>query len=283
MLEFAIFLCSIAAITLLGYTFIPGIFKFFNKLQEKKTEQISRQLDEMFMVELKPKKLILFQFLGPFALGLIGFIFFQNMLVAITGGLVGFGLPSFLIKNLEKKRKAQFHSQLVDALNILSSSLKAGFSLFQAIEALVEEMPAPLSQEFGLILKQNKMGIPLERSFEELRERMPSSEIDLIIAAILIARETGGNLTQVLENLAYSVREKKKIADQIKTLTTQGRWQGVIMSILPVVFAIFVYRMNPGFANIMLNSPVGRILLGYAFISEIIGVILIHKFSKVEV
>lgn len=283
MLEFAIFLCSIAAITLLGYTFIPGIFKFFNKLQEKKTEQISRQLDEMFMVELKPKKLILFQFLGPFALGLIGFIFFQNMLVAIIGGLVGFGLPSFLIKNLEKKRKAQFHSQLVDALNILSSSLKAGFSLFQAIEALVEEMPAPLSQEFGLILKQNKMGIPLERSFEELRERMPSSEIDLIIAAILIARETGGNLTQVLENLAHSVREKKKIADQIKTLTTQGRWQGVIMSILPVVFAIFVYRMNPGFANIMLNSPVGRILLGYAFISEIIGVILIHKFSKVEV
>lgn len=283
MLEFAIFICSITAIILLGHTFIPLILKFFNKLQKKKTEQISRQLDEMFMVEPKPKKLILFQFLGPLALGLAGFILFQNMIIAIISGIVGFGLPSFLIKNLEKKRKAQFHSQLVDALNILSSSLKAGLSLFQAIEALVEEMPAPLSQEFGLILKQNKMGIPLEKSFEGLRKRMPSNEIDLIIAAILIARETGGNLTHVLENLAYSVREKKKIADQIKTLTTQGRWQGVIMSILPVVFAIFVYRINPSFADIMLSSQVGRILLGYALISEIIGVILIHKFCKVEV
>jgi tight adherence protein B len=183
----------------------------------------------------------------------------------------------------DKARKAKFHSQLVDGLMVLSSSLKAGLSFLQALEVLVEEMPQPISEEFGLIIKENKMGIRLEESFEKLNKRMPSEDLNLITTAILIARDTGGNLTVIFENLANSIREKTKISDQVKTLTTQGKWQGVIMSFLPIGFAAFIFKTNPEYLQLMLSSQLGRFLLIYAVISELVGMFLIQKLTKVEI
>ncbi|MBU1928652.1 MAG: type II secretion system F family protein [Candidatus Omnitrophica bacterium] len=221
--------------------------------------------------------------LSPLITAIIGFILFQNVIGAIAGGVLGLLLPSISVKLKDKARKAKFHSQLVDGLMVLSSSLKAGLSFFQALEVLVEEMPQPISDEFGLIIKENKMGIRFEESFEKLNKRMPSEDLNLITTAILIARDTGGNLTVIFENLANSIREKTKISEQVKTLTTQGRWQGAIMSFLPIGFAAFIFKANPEYLQLMLSSQLGRILLIYAVISELIGMFLISKLTQVEV
>jgi tight adherence protein B len=180
-------------------------------------------------------------------------------------------------------RKNKFQDQLVDGLMVLSSALKSGMSLNQAVEILVEEMPSPLNEEFALVMQENRMGVPLEECLQHLKQRMPLDDLGLITSAIGVARETGGDLTEIFSQLVFTIREKNKLERKVRTLTVQGRLQGVIMGILPVGFAFFISRVNPESFNVLLNTRVGQMLLVYAVASEIIGVILIKKLSRVEV
>ncbi len=111
---------------------------------------------------------------------------------------------------------------------------------------------------------------------------MRSDELNLIVTAISVARETGGNLPATFNQLTYTIREKSKLLNKVKTLTTQGRLQGAIMCLLPIAFTVLVYSMNPGFFDIMLQNEMGSLLLGYALVSQIVGIFLMRKFSKVE-
>lgn len=271
-----------AAVIIFFITVIPLISKPFQEFHKKKVEEASRKLEDLYL-NAKKKKLFYIQALSPVALGVCAIVIFKNPILGLIGAAFGFIVPSFVIKNLEQKRRAKFKAQLVDGLTILSSSLKAGLSLFQAMEVVVEEMPPPISQEFSGLVKETKMGLTLQQAFERLTKRMPLEEVNLIATAVLIAYETGGNLTLIFENLTATLREKKKILEQIKTLTLQGRWQGVIMSLLPVLFAGFVFKTNPKYLELMLESQLGRGLLIYAVVSEVVGVFLIYRICKLEV
>lgn len=155
--------------------------------------------------------------------------------------------------------------------------------MLQSIEALVEELPQPISQEFGLILRENKMGIALEESFENLNRRMPSEELNLLTTAILVARETGGDITQLFDGLVQTIRAKVKLNDNVKTLSMQGKIQGIVMSFLPIAFAILVISFQPDYFDIMLSNPTGRMLIVYAIVSELIGMYMIRMFSRVNI
>ena len=152
----------------------------------------------------------------------------------------------------------------------------------QSMEVLAEEMPAPIAQEFSLVLRENQMGVPLDESLEHLNKRIQSEELNLIITAIDIARETGGNLTEPFEKLMFTIRERDKLIGKVKTLTLQAKMQGIIMSLMPVFFGIVVYYMNPEFSMLMLENPIGRILLVIAGVLEIVGIFLLWKLSQVE-
>jgi len=147
----------------------------------------------------------------------------------------------------------------------------------------VEEMPAPISHEFALVVRENKMGVDLSDCLAHLKQRMPVEDLDLINTAIGIVRDTGGDLTEVLENLVFAIREKKKLGDRVRALTVQGRLQGYIMMVLPIGFSIFIYFVNPHNFEIMLQDKLGQTLLTWAVISEAIGIIFIKKLSKIEV
>jgi tight adherence protein B len=214
---------------------------------------------------------------------LIGLLITKSLIGAVIGIVVGFVIPALIVKNLVGARKNKFNSQIVDSLMILSSCLKGGLSLLQSIEALVEELPAPVSQEFGLILRENKMGVALEESFENLNKRMPSDELNLLTTAILVARETGGDITQLFDSLVKTIRAKVKLNDSVKTLSMQGKIQGFVMSFLPIGFGILVISFQSNYFDIMLNNSLGRILLVYAVVSELVGMYLIRIFSKVNV
>ena len=179
-----------------------------------------------------------------------------------------------------ENRRQKFVSQLIDALMILSSSLKGGLSLIQAIEVVTEEMPEPISQEFGILLGENKMGVTLEDAFSHLYERMPSVPLHQMITAILLARETGGNLPAIFARIVSVIRENKKIKQNIDNLTLQGKIQGVVMTLLPIGFGIVVRSTNPNFFDVMIRSETGRMLLIYAFVSQCIGTFLIWQISK---
>jgi len=282
MLKFTIFILTFSSVGLLCAQGLPLLLNRLQHLQDRKVNQTEKQLDNIF-IHVNKEKLFLFYTAIPLGLGLIAFAFFHNPIFIFIGVALGSSLPTLVIKNLQVQRKMRFQAQLVDGLMVLSSSLKGGLSFLQALEVLVEEMPAPFSQEFGLIIRENKMGVTLEESLKRLSERIDLEEVKLLTNSILVARETGGDLTKVLSRLSTTIRDNSKLKDTIRTLTLQGRMQGIIMSVLPFVFIFSVVSFNRQHFDIMFQSETGRMLLFIAAILQAVGIILINKFSKVRI
>jgi tight adherence protein B len=277
-----IFLAVFGGVFYLVKSLFPLLQDNFGRWQKKRLENITPKLDRVFL-DIPLNRLMLIDVLSPLISGSIGFILTHNLYIAFTAGAIGLILPVFILKHFELKRRRKFANQLVDGLLILSGSLKAGLSLLQAFETLESEMPAPISQEFNLVLRQMQMGVSLEKALTSLKERMRLDELDMMVTAMLVARETGGDLTVTFSRVIHTIHERDKLDGRVKALCIQAKLQGVIMSILPIVFGIFVYKVDSSFFNLFIKDSFGRGLLIYAFISEALGIIFIRKFSKVDI
>ena len=249
---------------------------------QEKVEQAARALDELFM-DVKPRWLTAAYWVSPLALSTVAFGVSRNVFVAVGGAILGLLLPDLWVRQSRARRKATFESQLVDVLFILSSSLRAGLSLTQAFEQVETEMPAPVSQEFGLMMKAHRLGRSLEDALQRLNERMPCDAMQLITTSVLVARETGGDVTRILDQLVMTIRERRKLHEKVTTLTLQGRLQAYIMSGLPVVFYLFVRTVNPGYFDMMLHESTGQMLLAVAGGLWVVGMFLLLRFSKVDI
>jgi tight adherence protein B len=277
---FILFICF-GVVTMLCYQLVPVVWDRMYAWRVRGVETQRTKLKEMFL-DMDPHQLFILNIVSPFLLSVIGLGITRSLTGFFIGLGVGFAVPAVIVKNLVSARKSKFCAQITDGLMILSSCLKGGLSLLQSIEALVEELPPPLSQEFGLILRENKMGITLEESFENLNRRMPSEELNLLTTSILVARETGGDITQLFDRLIGTIRAKVRLGDSVKTLSLQGKIQGMVMSFLPIAFGILVISFQPNYFDIMLSNATGRALLVYAVISEVLGMFMIRIFSKVN-
>lgn len=277
-----LFLVVFAGVFYLSNLAYPFLEVLMDRWQRKRMDKITPKLDSMFL-DIPLNKLLLIDVLSPVVSGLLGFFISHNIWVAAVAAVAGLALPILIIKRLEALRRQKFASQLVDGLMILSSSLKAGLSLLQSFEELAQEMPNPISQEFGLVIRQMQMGVSLEEAITKLKGRMRLDELDMVVTAMLVARETGGDLTQTFSRVIYTIQERNKLIGRVKALCVQANMQGVIMSLLPIVFGIFVYKVNPGFFDVFFKDNFGRGLMTYAIISEILGIIFIHKLSKVDI
>jgi len=275
-------LLVICAAGLLSLSLIPMFTERLRVWQSKKEESVARELDSLFH-DRDPKQIVRLYIICPFVFGLFGLLIFRSPLFLALGGVLGLFIPNFILKIKESQRRQRLQSQILDAIMVLSTSLKGGLSLLQAFEALEEEISPPMSQEIGLVIREVKMGVPLEESLKHFDQRVNSEEFRLIVNSILIARETGGDLTKVLSRLSTTVRDSHKLKDSIRTLTLQGRIQGVIMSFLPIVFTWWVLTFNKSHFDIMLHSERGRMLLLVAVFLQIVGMILIKKFSTIKI
>lgn len=267
---------------LIGFAVIPMAYNFSLSFSQQRTQMMSNRLDRM-MPKDQIKKVLQLYIWAPLGMAAVFYFLIEDPTLRMfgigIGVIMGFMVPGFYAKILLAQNKKKFDDQLIDALMIMSSSFRGGLSLIQAMEAVVDEMPDPINQEFSTVLGENKMGVSLDEALNHLYNRMPSSALQQLITAILLARETGGNLPVILERIILVVREQKRIMGQIETLTLQGKIQGAVMSMLPVGFFMFIYSSNPGFFDHMFQSPTGRALLVYAAISEVIGGFMIWKIS----
>ena len=267
------------------FTFFEHLSFLMQKLQSWQQKQeviIAKEMDKMFY-DKGPKRIIMLYYILPIVFGLSGIILLRSPLFMVFGALIGAAIPNFILKLHFKRRVQKFNDQLLDAINMLTSCLKGGLSLLQGFEVLIEEMPAPISQELGLVVRENKMGIPLEESLIRLNKRMNLEEFGLIVNALLVARETGGELTKVFSRLNVTIRDNHKLKENIKTLTMQGRMQGYIMSFLPIVFVAWVLSVNKHHFDIMMNNDLGRMLLVGAVIMQVCGMLLIKMFSVIKI
>lgn len=280
--KIAIFMVVFGAVFYLSNLSYPVFEIVMKRWRRKRIDNITPSLDRMFL-DIPLGKLMLLDILVPLLCGAAGFFFTKNYWVTLGAAAVGLIIPILLIKRLEKARRQKFAGQLVDMLMILSSCLKAGLSLLQSFEVVVEEMPAPLGQEFSLVLRQMQMGTSLEAAMTSLRRRMRVDDLDMIITAMMVARESGGDLTETFSRLVFTIQERNKLVSRVNALCVQGKLQGAIMSLLPIFFALFVYKTDPHFFDIFFEDNFGRMLFGYAIISEILGIIFIRKLSKVDI
>jgi len=206
-----------------------------------------------------------------------------GLLIASAGAYGAFHSPRYLLNYLKRKRREKFNLQLVETLSNISNALKAGFSITQAFEAVVREGQKPIAQEFDVFLKQTRVGVNFSDAIENLGDRVQSEDLALVIAAIETARKTGGNLTEILENIAHTIRQRMRIEMRIKTLTAQGRMQGIVAACMPAVMGGILLIMKPRIMLPFLHSPVGVLVVGIVILLIAAGWLVIRKIINIDV
>lgn len=232
---------------------------------------------------LKVSEFIIINLVSCFTLGLIGILVSNNLLVPVLLLLLGLIIPYFYLKYSQKKRLDKFNEQINDSLTIISNSLKAGYSFFQALEMVAKEMPPPISEEITRVLKEMNLGASPQDALTALTDRVESDDLELVVTAVLIQRQVGGNLSEILDNISDTIRERIKIKGEIQTLTAQGRMSGLIIGLLPIGLGGMLFLISPDYMAPLFGHPLGQTMVGVGVISQILGAVLIKKIIDIEV
>lgn len=209
---------------------------------------------------------------------------FTNNPVFITGTAIAtLVLPKYYIKNMSERRLKRFEEQLPDALLMVSGAMRAGASLNVALESMIKEQRPPLSQEFELMLREQRLGLDFDAAMVNMEKRNPVQDFSLVVAALRISREVGGNLAEILESLAHTLREKATMEGKIRSLTAQGKMQGVIMSCLPLLMMAALNWIEPKAMGTMFTTLFGWITLSVIIVMITIGYLFIRKITTIDV
>jgi len=235
-------------------------------------------------IPLKEGEFLAFNAFSGIVGGLLGIILNRGRLVnTILFLLVGLIAPQLYIMRKEKASMAALSGQIADSLILMANSLRAGHSFLQSMEMVAKEMPPPISREFGRALREMNLGIPVETALTAMGERAGNEDLELMITAVLIQRQVGGNLAEILDTIAETIRERVRLQGEIKTLTAQGRISGIIISLLPLAIGGFVAVINPDYITLLFTHPLGKVMVGIGVFGQLAGMISINKIIKIDV
>jgi tight adherence protein B len=209
-------------------------------------------------------------------------LLFQLPVVTAAGIVVTLFTPHLMFNHLRKARLKKFEEQLPDAFMLLSSSLQSGASLNMALENVVHQSPAPLNQEFGLLIKNIRLGVTLEDALIKLEKRLPLPSFIMASSAIRISREVGGNLVETINGMAAMLRRKKVMEGKIDSLTAQGRAQGTFMAMLPIMLAIILSFIEPEAMRQLYTTRNGLMVLTVMVVMEVLGFMFIRKITRID-
>ena len=227
---------------------------------------------------------VVFMSLGAAVIGALGAeIFTRQWFFVPVAALVGGALPFALVFNRRSARMRKFEEQFPEALDLMARALKAGHAFQSSMGMAGEELREPVGGEFKKTFDQQNFGLPLRDALLDLAERMPLMDVRFFVTAVLIQRETGGNLAEILENLAHVVRERFKILRQVRVYTAHGRFTGFVLLALPAGLAIVLQVLNPDHMAALFNQRLGQILLMIAIVMQAVGFVWIRQVIKIEV
>jgi tight adherence protein B len=211
------------------------------------------------------------------------FLLTFNFVRAAIIALLWCGMTSYYLYHMGQKRIKAFNAQLGDAIMMMSNAVRAGFTFQQAMDIVAKEMAAPISVEFGRALNESKLGIPLEEALAGISKRVTSDDFDLIATAVVIQRQVGGNLTQILETVGQTIRERIKLKGEIRQLTAEGIASGWLIGLMPILLAAFMLYTDPKYFDGMLELRLGKYILIGAVVSEGIGALIIKKLIDIRI
>jgi tight adherence protein B len=266
--------------------FVWGVVRMamsgWTSYEKKYVEGAEETLDSMFMT-IPTRNLLYFSIGGALLGGGACFLITRIIILALAVAVFFFFLPKIIIGHMKKKRSQKFIQQMVDVLISMANSLKSGYSVPQAIGLISREMDNPVKQEFKLVAAEMQLGTPLEEAMDHLYQRMPSTEMELIVASMAISRSVGGNLSEILGNIASTLRERLRVEGRVKALTAQGKLQGIVMCAMPFFLAFVLYLVEPAFIEPVFTTPAGFAILGLIIVLEAIGIFIISRIVKVDV
>jgi len=240
------------------------------------------RLEEAF-VFVDPNKLFVLSLVGTVVLPPLLWFLTRSFVLPVLTGVLSLVLPRIAFAMINRRRRLRIVLQLPDVLLMLGSSLRAGTSLQIAMDIAIRETPAPLSQELAVVVREQRLGLALEDALESLATRLKLEEVDLVVAAMTIARDVGGNLAETLDQLAHTLRSKATMEGKIRSLTSQGKLQGLIVGLLPIFLMLVLSRMQHDAMQPLFHSLLGFAVLGVIGVLEVIGFLMIRKIVAIDV
>ena len=234
-------------------------------------------------LKLKSTEWVLAIVASGVALGVLLALRFGNPVIFLVGPVAAWALGAVFLRFRQGRRTRAFNNQLGDTITLLSNALKAGYSFAQALSSVSKNGSPPISEEFGRATREIALGITVDDALNHMVQRNKSEDFDLLVTAVQIQRVVGGNLAEILDTIAYTIRERVRIQGEIRTLTAQARISGLIITLLPFGLAGVLSLISPQYFNPMFSENLGRVMLGIGVFSIVIGAAAIQKIVKIEV
>jgi tight adherence protein B len=233
-------------------------------------------------LDLRAAEFVLIQVGVAILLGLVATLRFGNLFAVIAAVALGYFLPPIYLRRRKAKRRQAFEQVLGDTITILSNSVKAGYSIQQAMSSIAENGRPPLAAEIGRVVRETGLGIELEVALDHANQRLASQDFELLVTALLIHRTVGGNLAEVLDQIADTIRERVKVHGEVQVLTAQARASGYIITGLPFAVGVILSLISPSFERPLFTTPLGWVLLTVGMISISIGYAIIRKITDIH-
>jgi tight adherence protein B len=255
---------------------------------------LSRELAQADL-KLKPAEYVIVMFLSAVLVGLITWFISGGartltdpladpiaVIIGMVGAVFGFFIPRLYVRRQKSKRLNNFNDQLADMLNLMVNGLRAGYSTMQAMEAVSKEMPPPISDEFRRVVQEMQLGLPMDEALENLLRRINSDDLDLVITAINVQREVGGNLAEILDTISYTIRERVRIKGEIRVLTSQVMYSGRFLALMPLIIIGVLWLLNREYMQ-EFNSLIGYIALSIGGLMILAGYFVMTRIANIDV
>lgn len=267
---------------LLGYSIYEAILLGYKRYKEGYIKKVGSELNKNFM-PYSPEQFYKNTILAAIGMAIVGYLLFESVLFMVLFGAIGYFLPKMFLYYTARKRAEKLEVQLVDALYVLSNSVSAGLTLPQACEVVSKQLVPPVSQEFGLLVNEIRLGVPFDKALENMAARLRSNNFDLLVTAILISRQTGGNIAEIFKKLAESIKEIMRLEAKVKALTAQGRMQAVVLGGMPFALAFVLASISPDLMQPLFNTPQGTVILFIAAVFWLLGIYFLRKVINIDI
>jgi tight adherence protein B len=276
-----VFLLAAGSAFFLALLALDAVRRAFEQYKRRYLARSVNDLSGMFLF-LDPNQILRLNLCALLLLAAAGY-WAGGVLLAALAAVAGFFSPSLLVRFYRRRRLLRFNAQLADGLQQMANALRAGFTLQQAIDQVGREGNAPLRQEFGLLIKEVKLGLPLDDALTAMAKRVGSEELDLLAISTAIARQLGGNLAELFESIAATIRERFRLEGRIAALTSQGKLQGLIVAALPLCVGLFLDAYRPDLIAPMFETAYGYVLVGAVVLLQGTGFVLIRRIVAIDV
>ncbi|SEU18510.1 type II secretion system F family protein [Stigmatella erecta] len=281
MLPGIVLLLVTASVFFFSLVIFTVLAKAYEQYQERYVAKSMNDLSDMFLF-IDPRQMLILNIASMCLLGILSYIVF-NPIMCVGATIFGFFLPMLLVKYYRKRRIKKFNVQLVDALQAMANAFKAGLTFPQAIEHVAREAMPPLSQEFGLFVKEVKLGVPLEEGLINMGKRVGSDDLELVVVSTNISRQLGGNMAEMFETISMVIRERFRLEGKIDALTSQGKLQGWIVASMPAILGMVLNSMRPDLMEPMMDHMFGYVLVTVIAIMEILGILIIRRIVNIDI